>query len=192
MAGNVSSMGQGTADASQNGFNVTNTLQILGGAVGVGGNVLGRFGKTATKQAEQAVESVTEATEAGGKAAKQAAKNAVRVLSSFDEFKVGRNFKSAEEALKAWEAYQQAAKAGKGIVIGHGDDALKTSFDGWQAFRMREDKWTLEINRAWIDGAIDAGLPVRLATTFDDVVRGSVTWDEIQRVITRGGTLVAF
>jgi hypothetical protein len=57
---------------------------------------------------------------------------------------------------------------------------------------MIEDNWTHEINMAWIDGAVDSGLPVRLATSFDDVVRGSVTWDEIQRVISNGGTLVAF
>jgi hypothetical protein len=44
---------------------------------------------------------------------------------------------------------------------------------------------------ALIDGAVDAGKPVRLATPFDRVYRGTVTWREIQRVISRGGRLVA-
>jgi hypothetical protein len=43
---------------------------------------------------------------------------------------------------------------------------------------------------AWIDGAIDAGKPIRLATPFDEVYEGSITWIEIMRIRSRGGTLI--
>ena len=111
--------------------------------------------------------------------------------SNFDDFLVGRTFKSPAEARKAFDVYQQAAKADKGILIGHGDDAIGQAFDGWQAFRIMERQWTPRINMSWIDGAVDAGKPVRLITPFENVRRGSVTWDEIQRVISRGGELIS-
>jgi hypothetical protein len=124
-----------------------------------------------------------------------------RVSTVFDDFRAVREFRSEAEGQKAWEVYQRAASAEKGIVIGHGDAAIHEAFDGWQAFRMLNDSpvtrrmnsvtWTEDINMAWIDGAVDAGKPVRLATPFDRVYRGTVTWREIQRVISRGGRLVA-
>lgn len=114
-----------------------------------------------------------------------------QVASNFDDFLVGRNFTSPAEARKAFDVYQRAAGAEKGILIGHGDDAISLAFDGWQAFRIMERQWTPRINMAWIDGAVDAGKPVRLTTPFNNVRRGSVTWDEIQRVISRGGELIS-
>jgi hypothetical protein len=75
-------------------------------------------------------------------------------------------------------------------VIGHGDAPIESAFDGWQALRMLQTSWTEEVNWAWIDGAIAAGKPVRLVTPFQDVIRGSTTWREIERVIYRGGTLI--
>ncbi len=125
--------------------------------------------------------------------AEVAAKEAIPVVArkaatTFEEFMVGRTFGTAEEAQKAWEVYQRAGQAGKGLVIGHGDAPIKAAHDGWQAFRTTF--WTDLINSEWIEGAVDAGLPVKLVTLFNDVVRGSVTWDEIQWVISRGGTLI--
>jgi hypothetical protein len=118
-----------------------------------------------------------------------------RLARTFEEFKVGRTFAatstmSAEQhAQKAWEAYQSAASAAKGIVIGHGDAPIGQAYNGWQAFRTLN--WSPEINRAWIEGAVDAGLPVKLVGAFQDVVRGSITWWEIEWTIARGGRLVA-
>jgi hypothetical protein len=43
---------------------------------------------------------------------------------------------------------------------------------------------------AWIDGAIDAGKPVLVATPPDQIKRGSITWMELTRVISRGGEVV--
>jgi hypothetical protein len=86
--------------------------------------------------------------------------------------------------------YQHAATAKRGIVIGHGGAPIDAAFDGWQAFRIMGKKWTRRINMAWIDGAVDAGKAVRLVTPFEQVRRGTVTWAEIQRVVSRGGTLV--
>jgi len=114
-----------------------------------------------------------------------------KVASSLDEFLIGRHFDSQAEARKAYEAYKNAAKADKGILIGHGDDALRQAFNGWQTFRIKESQWTIGINMAWIDGAVDAGKPVRLVTPFNQVRRGSVTWGEIQRTLLRGGELIA-
>ena len=97
-----------------------------------------------------------------------------RVATSFDEFAAVRRFSSQAEAQKAWAAYRQAANAEKGIVIGHGDAPINSAFNGWQA--LRTSNWTQAVNDAWIDGAVDAGLPVRLVTPFKQVYPGSVTW----------------
>ena len=50
---------------------------------------------------------------------------------------------------------------------------------------------------AWIDGGVDAGLPVKLVTPINEVwmvdVRSgelTATWQEILRVVSRGGTLI--
>jgi hypothetical protein len=114
------------------------------------------------------------------------------VINSLDDFKSksGFIFKTEQEAATAFRSYQQAAKVEKGIVIGHDLDPIGQSFGGWQAFRMKAKDWTYAINMSWIDGAIDAGKPVLLATPFDKVKVGSVTWDEIMRIKSKGGTIV--
>jgi RHS repeat-associated protein len=109
---------------------------------------------------------------------------------SFAEFAVGRTFKDGEEARRAWNAYQRGAGAEAGIVIGHADDPIKLAFDGRQAFRMRSDTYTENINRAWIEGAVDAGRKVIVATPLERIRRKSVTWSEIQWATSRGGNLV--
>ena len=55
---------------------------------------------------------------------------------------------------------------------------------------MKADDRTFEINMSWIDGAIDAGKPVLIATPCEKRIVGSVTWQEMIRVINRGGKAV--
>ncbi len=46
---------------------------------------------------------------------------------------------------------------------------------------------------AWIDGAVDAGLPVRVVSPVNRLNPAgelTVTWQEIQRVIYKGGELI--
>jgi hypothetical protein len=114
-----------------------------------------------------------------------------RVATSFDVFIKDRTFTTLQEAEKAWEVYQQAANS-TGLIIGHGDIPIQFATDGWHALRMLQKQWSVEVNKAWIHGAVDAGKPVRLVTPFADVIRGSVTWNEIEWVISRGGKLIAF
>ena len=109
---------------------------------------------------------------------------------AFEEFMAGRTFGSAEEAQRAWAYYQQAARAESGLVIGHGNAPIMESFNGWQALRMGQNTYTEAINQAWIEGAVDSGLPVRLVTSLEQVIRDSTTWQEIQWVINRGGMLI--
>ena len=117
-----------------------------------------------------------------------------RAATTFEEFNQGRDL-VGDEAQTAWRVYQQAASAQKGILIGHDNAAIEQAYDGWQALRLTS--WTRSVNMAWIDGAIDAGLPVKLVTTFDNVRRTApngdltITWQEILRVISRGGQLMA-
>jgi RHS repeat-associated protein len=115
-----------------------------------------------------------------------------KLLDSFSRFKsrCGFVFKSDKEAAKAYEVYQRASKAEKGIVIGHDLDPINQAYNGWQAFRMKADDWTYEINMSWIDGAIDSGKPVLCATPYDKIKVGSITWQELMRVRNRGGTVV--
>jgi hypothetical protein len=110
---------------------------------------------------------------------------------AYDRFRIGREFASEPEAQKAREIYQQAGTAENGLVIGHDEAPINAVCDGWQALRISRAQWTPSVNMAWIDGATDAGLPVRLVTPFEDVYRGSTIWDEIERVISRGGILIA-
>ena len=114
------------------------------------------------------------------------------IRSSLDEFKInsGLVFKNEKEAAKAFEVYQDASRAEKGIVIGHDLDPLNQCYNGWQAFRMKAVDWTEEINMSWIDGAVDAGKPVLVATPFDKIRIGSITWKEMSRVVSRGGKVV--
>jgi hypothetical protein len=58
-------------------------------------------------------------------------------------------------------------------VIGLALDPMNLANDGWQAPRRKP--WTEEINMAWIDGTIDAGKPVLVATPFDQIQVGSIT-----------------
>lgn len=115
-----------------------------------------------------------------------------KLFNSFDDFKArsGFVFRSDKEAAKAFEVYQNAGKAQKGIVIGHDLDPINQGYKGWQAFRMKADDWTYEINMSWIDGAVDAGKPVLIATPYDKIKVGSITWQEMMRVINRGGKVV--
>jgi hypothetical protein len=121
-----------------------------------------------------------------------------KAFGSLDEFKAGSGlaFKNADEAAKAFEAYQMASKATKGIVIGHDLDPIKNAYGGWQALRMLDKDWTRNINMAWIDGAVDSGKPVLLVTPYDNIrdaenaLKGTVTWQEVMRVIGRGGKVV--
>ncbi len=115
-----------------------------------------------------------------------------KLFSSLDDFKArsGFVFRSDTEAAKAFEVYQNAGKAQKGIVIGHDLDPINQGYNGWQAFRMKADDWTYEINMSWIDGAVDAGKPVLIATPYDKIKVGSITWQEMMRVINRGGKVV--
>jgi hypothetical protein len=101
----------------------------------------------------------------------------------------------AQEAQKAWEVYQQAANAGKGIVIGHDSAPIYASGDGWVA--LRGLNWSPAINDAFIDGALDARLAVKLVTPFEDLQmvnivtnQLSITWQEVLRVVAAGGKLI--
>lgn len=115
-----------------------------------------------------------------------------KLFNSLDDFKSrsGFVFRSDKEAAKAFEVYQNAGKAQKGIVIGHDLDPINQGYNGWQAFRMKADDWTYEVNMSWIDGAVDAGKPVLIATPYDKIKVGSITWQEMMRVINRGGKVV--
>ena len=71
-----------------------------------------------------------------------------KLFNSLDDFKARSGFvsRSDKEAAKAFEVYQNAGKAQKGIVIGHDLDPINQGHKGWQAFRMKADDWTYEIN----------------------------------------------
>lgn len=62
---------------------------------------------------------------------------------------------------------------------------------GWQAFRMIDDDWSIEINLCWINGAVDAGKPVLVSTPFNQIREGSVTMQELWQAFYRGGNVVA-
>jgi hypothetical protein len=138
---------------------------------------------TSLRQAEEALKDAKEADVGSRPQSLHLAKN-------FEEFMVGRTFEEEWMGPKAWAVYQQASRAEKGVVIGHDNAPIDVGFDGWQALRVLPTRWHEDINNAWIDGAVDAGLPVRLATPFEKVRRGTVTWREIERVLYRGGTLI--
>lgn len=55
---------------------------------------------------------------------------------------------------------------------------------------MKADDWTYEINMSCIDGAVDAGKPVLIATPYDKIKVSSITWQKMMRVISRGGKVV--
>lgn len=55
---------------------------------------------------------------------------------------------------------------------------------------MKADDWTEQINMSWIDGAFDVGKPVLVATPYDKIKVGSITWKEMTRVVSRGGKVV--
>lgn len=114
------------------------------------------------------------------------------LIQTLDDFKrlSGFVFKSEKEAEKAFEVYKKASTARIGIVIGHDLDPINQGYNGWQAFRMKADDWTYRINMSWIDGAVDAGKPILIATPYDEIVKGSITWQEIMRAIGRGGKVV--
>ena len=59
---------------------------------------------------------------------------------------------------------------------------------GWKA--LRGTTWSPEINDAFIDGAIDAGKPIKLVTPLGKIRPNSVTSREIDRVRSRGGNLI--
>ncbi|MBL8891038.1 MAG: hypothetical protein JNL67_13735, partial [Planctomycetaceae bacterium] len=116
-----------------------------------------------------------------------------KLFDSLDDFKAnsGLVFKGGDaEAVRAFAAYQKASKAKNGLVIGHELDPIDQAFDGWQAFRMKGKDYTEEINWAWIDGAVDAGKPVLVATPHDKIRVGSITWREMMRVLSRGGKVI--
>lgn len=93
------------------------------------------------------------------------------------EFFAGRCFPTELIAQKAWVVYQRAANS-KGLIIGFGDDVVKYGArDGWDILALSEkalklakgkEEWWY-INKAWLDGAIDAGVRVRLISRGDDV-----------------------
>lgn len=121
-----------------------------------------------------------------------AVSTATRGASSYEAFLSTRTFASQAEAQRAWSAYGMAASAKKGLVIGHGEAPIQAAFNGWQALRMPQSQWTPAVNMAWIDGAVESGLPVRVVGPVSRVgVTGdlTVTWQEILRVIGTGGKL---
>jgi len=105
---------------------------------------------------------------------------------------MGRNFSSAEEAQKAWEVYQRAARS-EGLIIGKTKEILQHgSQAGWDVLYFVRDLkaplggWTWEINKAWLDGAVDARLPVRILTRADELPRSGALWREFNYLISKG------
>lgn len=122
-----------------------------------------------------------------------------RVFGTLEEFTSGSGlaFQSQAEAAKAFEMYQLAANAPKGIVIGHGMAPIGEAYNGWQAFRMLgvaptpgAVTWTESINMAWVMGAGHAGKPVLLATPFIAIRFQSVTWFELSQALASGAKVV--
>ena len=93
-----------------------------------------------------------------------------RIFSSFDEFKAGRNFADGDEASKAWDVYQRAAGS-RGLTIGKTSEILEHAGQNGRdvLYFVRDPKapfsgWTWEINKAWLDGAIDSRLTIQILT----------------------------
>jgi hypothetical protein len=82
-----------------------------------------------------------------------------KVFDSFDAFREGREFADLDEARKAWDVYQRTSKS-NGLILGELTETYKHATDGWDVLNTLN--WSPEVNRAWLDGAIDAGRPIRL------------------------------
>lgn len=115
-----------------------------------------------------------------------------RIFDSFDEFVKGRDFFDdagkfdLDEARKAWEVYQRSSNS-QGLIIGKLDDTYKYATGGWDV--LLTTNWSPEINRAWLDGAIDAGLPVKLVSLAEELATMKFTRWEIGYLLSRGYVL---
>ncbi len=111
------------------------------------------------------------------------------LFNSFDNFARGRDFFDdlgrfdSVQAQKAWEVYQRAGTS-KGLLIGGRNDVANALGDGWD--KLGTLNWSPEINRAWLDGAIDAGLPIRLVTPANVLDKLDWTRWEIGHLLSRG------
>jgi hypothetical protein len=104
---------------------------------------------------------------------------------------VGRAYGSKKEADLARDGYQKASKS-DGVVFGRGNAPFMKAKKGEYFYRIPEELDSVAINMAVIDGAMDAGKPVRLVSDFT-LIWGKTQsryWLEIERVVCRGGTLI--
>ncbi|MGH8076283.1 MAG: LysM peptidoglycan-binding domain-containing protein, partial [Lysobacter sp.] len=84
-----------------------------------------------------------------------------------DDFRsrFGSTFKSAREAEIGWDWYQRAATGSGTLVIGRQVDTGAAATRGFERLNITPaTDWTPQINDAWLQGAIDAGRPVRLVS----------------------------
>ena len=116
---------------------------------------------------------VGKAVGCAGRALSNAPKGAV--FSPIDKFALARGFPNDVIKQKAWDVYHRAANS-KGLIIGFGDDVVNHGTkDGLDILAFSEkalgiygDQWWY-VNKAWLDGGIDAGVPVVLVSRGDDV-----------------------
>ena len=122
---------------------------------------------------------------------------ALEVLSKAEKaFRVGRNFETEAEAAKAWQVYQRAAQS-KGLIIGKNQEILEhAGQEGRDVLHFVMGKnlpkggWSWEINKAWLDGAVDSGKSVKLLTRTKELPRSGTLWDEFNYLISKGYRLV--
>jgi RHS repeat-associated protein len=72
----------------------------------------------------------------------------------FDKKFPREQFPSPEHADEAWKVYQDTSKGNAEIVMGRLPDTKAGSDLGMQ--RLASDKWSKEVNDAWVQGGIDA------------------------------------
>lgn len=115
-----------------------------------------------------------------------------KVFNSFEAFARGRTFASPAEAQKAWQVYQRAARS-KGLIIGKTQEILRHAGQGGRdvLYFVLDSKapyggWTWEINKAWLDGAVDARLTVKLLTPASELPKSGALWREFNYLISKG------
>ena len=92
-----------------------------------------------------------------------------RLINSYDEFhkKYHQDFKKhPNNTIIAWEWYQESATSSRTSVIGRLPDIAKAAPE--QTFHRlnigQRQGWKPEVNDAWLQGVIDAGRPLKLAS----------------------------
>ena len=89
--------------------------------------------------------------------------NGISSWNGFQRATAGQ-FKSRTEAAFAWKVYKEASQSNRPLVIGRQPDTKAAELAGFQRLNLKTG-WTSAVNKAWVQGAIDFGRPLRLASS---------------------------